>query len=125
MAIPDYILSKRGPLNYDEKKIMEKHTIYAKEMLSPISFLSAASVISYCHHERWDGCGYPQGLKGDEIPLSARLFAVVDQWDALSSEPPYRKAWPQERIISYIKDNSGKSFDPRVVEAFLRVVGQR
>lgn len=125
MAIPDYILSKRGPLNYDEKKIMEKHTIYAKEMLSPISFLSAASVISYCHHERWDGCGYPQGLKEDEIPLSARLFAIVDQWDALSSEPPYRKAWPQERIISYIKDNSGKSFDPRVVEAFLRVVGQR
>lgn len=124
MAIPDHILSKQGPLTYDEKKIMEKHTVYAKEILSPISFLNPASIISYCHHERWDGWGYPQGLRGDEIPLPARLFAIVDQWDALHSERPYRKAWPEERIISYLKDNSGKCFDPRVVDAFMRVVGQ-
>lgn len=125
MAIPDHILSKPGPLDRDERKIMEKHTVYAKEMLSPISFLRPASIISYCHHERWDGCGYPQGLKGDEIPLPARLFAIVDQWDALSSERPYHKAWPEERVISYLRDNSGKCFDPRVVEAFLRIVGKR
>jgi hypothetical protein len=125
MAIPDNILSKPGPLNDDEKKIMEKHTVYAREMLHPISFLRPASVISYCHHERWDGCGYPQGLKGEEIPLPARLFAVVDQWDALSSERPYRKAWPEEQVISYLRDNSGKCFDPRVVDAFLRIVEKR
>jgi putative nucleotidyltransferase with HDIG domain len=122
MAIPDHILSKPGPLDLDEKKIMEKHTVYAREMLEPISFLGPASIISYCHHERWDGCGYPQGLKGEEIPLPARLFAIVDQWDALSSERHYRKAWPEEKVISYLRDNSGKCFDPRVVEAFLRIV---
>lgn len=125
MAIPDHILSKPGPLDDAEKKIMEKHTVYAREMLEPISFLGPASIISYCHHERWDGCGYPQGLKGDEIPLPARLFAIVDQWDALSSERPYHKAWPEEKVISYLRDNSGKCFDPRVVEAFLRIVGER
>jgi len=125
MAIPDHILSKPGPLDNEEKKIMEKHTVYAKEMLEPISFLSPAAIISFCHHERWDGCGYPQGLKGDEIPLPARLFAVVDQWDALRSERPYRRAWPKEKVISYLRDNSGKCFDPQVVEAFLRIVEER
>jgi putative nucleotidyltransferase with HDIG domain len=125
MAIPDHILSKPGPLDHEEKKIMEKHTVYAKEMLEPISFLQPASIISYCHHERWDGCGYPQGLKGDEIPLPARLFAIVDHWDALSSDRPYHRAWPREKIICHLKDNSGKCFDPRVVEAFLRIVGER
>ncbi|MBI5638936.1 MAG: HD domain-containing protein [Nitrospirae bacterium] len=122
MAIPDHILSKPGPLDDEEKKTMEKHTVYAREMLAPISFLQPASVISYCHHERWDGRGYPQGLKGDEIPRPARLFAVVDQWDALSSERPYRKAWPREKIIAYIRENSGKRFDPQVVEAFFKII---
>ncbi len=125
MAIPDHILSKPGPLDNEEKKIMEKHTVYAKEMLEPISFLSPAAIISFCHHERWDGRGYPQGLKGDEIPLPARLFSVVDQWDALCSERPYRSAWPKEKVVSYLRDNSGKCFDPRVVEAFLRIVDER
>ena len=123
MAIPDHILSKPGPLNDEEKKIMERHTIYAREMLAPISFLHGASVISYCHHEKWDGSGYPRGLKGDEIPRPARLFAVVDQWDALGSERPYRKAWPKEKIIAYIRENAGKQFDPEVVGPFLRIVG--
>jgi putative nucleotidyltransferase with HDIG domain len=122
MAIPDYILSKPGPLDDEEKKIMERHTVYAWEMLAPISFLHAASVISYCHHERWDGNGYPRGLKGEEIPMAARLFSVVDQWDALSSERPYRKAWPKERVIAYVRENSGKHFDPQVVETFLRIM---
>jgi len=122
MAIPDHILSKPGPLDDEEKRTMEKHTTYAKEMLDSISFLQPASVISYCHHERWDGNGYPRGLKGDEIPRPARLFSVVDQWDALSSERPYRKAWPKEKIIAHVRENSGKHFDPQVVEAFLRIV---
>jgi putative nucleotidyltransferase with HDIG domain len=123
MGVPDHILSKPGPLNDEEKKIMERHTVYAREMLAPISFLHAASVISYCHHERWDGSGYPRGLKGDEIPRAARLFSVVDQWDALSSERPYRKAWPKEKIIAYVRENSGKHFDPQVVETFLKIIG--
>ena len=123
LAVPDHILSKQGPLDPDEKKIMERHTIYAREMLAQISFLGPASIISHCHHEKWDGSGYPQALKGAEIPFPARLFAVVDQWDALCSERPYRKAWPKEKVIVYIKDNSGKSFDPQVVEAFLKMVG--
>jgi putative nucleotidyltransferase with HDIG domain len=123
MAIPDHILSKPGPLNEEEKKIMERHTVYARDMLAPIAFLQAASVISYCHHERWDGSGYPRRLKGDEIPRAARLFAVVDQWDALSSERPYRRAWPKEKIIAYIRENSGKQFDPEVVGPFLRIIG--
>ena len=112
-----------GPLDDEEKKVMEKHTVHAREMLAPISFLETASLIPYCHHERWDGKGYPRGLKGDEIPWQARLFAVVDQWDALSSRRPYRNAWPQERVIDYIRENSGTRFDPEVVEAFLRIVG--
>lgn len=124
LAIPDHILAKPGPLTHEEKKIMEKHTVYANEMLEPISFLRSASVISHCHHEKWDGSGYPRALKGAEIPLPARLFAVVDQWDALCSERPYRKAWPKEKVIAYLKNNSGTSFDPKVVEAFLRIVGQ-
>lgn len=123
MAIPDYILTKPGPLDSEEKKIMERHTVYAREMLESISFLQPATVISYCHHERWDGRGYPQGLKGEEIPRPARLFTVVDQWDALSSERPYRKAWPKEEVIAYIRENSGKRFDPQVVDAFLRIIG--
>lgn len=123
MAVPDHILSKPGPLDADERKIMEQHTVYAKEMLGSISFLQPASIISYCHHERWDGLGYPQGLKGYDIPRAARLFSVVDQWDALSSERPYHKAWSKEKIMAYVSENSGKRFDPQVVEAFLRIVG--
>ncbi len=123
MTVPDHILSKRGPLDDEEKKVMESHTVYAKEMLSPISFLETASLIPYCHHERWDGKGYPRGLKGTEIPWQARLFAVVDQWDALTSCRPYRSAWPKEKVVNYIRENSGRRFDPEVVDTFLRIVG--
>ena len=101
--------------------IMRKHPIYAYEMLSTIPFLRKALDIPYCHHEKWDGSGYPRGLKGEEIPLSARIFAIVDVWDALLSDRPYRKAWTQEKTLEYIKSESGSHFDPMVVDAFMQI----
>ncbi len=98
---------------------MKKHPIIAYEMLSPIQFLKAALDIPYCHHEKWDGTGYPRGLKGEQIPLAARIFAVVDVWDALISDRPYRKAWTKERAIDHIRSESGKHFDPEVIKVFL------
>jgi len=91
-------------------------------MLFPIAYLRPALDIAYCHHEWWDGSGYPQGLKGEEIPLSARIFAIIDVWDALRSDRPYRKAWPREKIVEYIHDLSGKQFDPQVVDIFFRMI---
>ena len=88
-------------------------------MLSPIAYLKPALEISYCHHEKWDGSGYPRGLKGEEIPLSARLFAVVDVFDALTSDRPYRSAWPRDDVYGYIQEQSGKHFDPQIVKIFL------
>ncbi|WP_422929276.1 HD domain-containing phosphohydrolase [Singulisphaera sp. PoT] len=122
MAIPDAILLKPGPLNDAETELMRKHPTLAFEMLSSISFLGAAIEIPYCHHEKWDGSGYPRGLKGEQIPLSARLFAAVDIWDALSSDRPYRKAWPDERVHAYLREIAGSHLDPRVVEVFLEVL---
>jgi PAS domain S-box-containing protein len=122
MAIPDEILQKPGPLNEAEWREMRRHPIYAYEMLSPISYLHGALQIPFCHHERWDGSGYPRGLKGEEIPLAARLFAVVDVWDALSSDRPYRKRMPRAEVIAYIRDNAGKIFDPKLVQVFLSVI---
>ena len=119
MAIPDRILLKPGPLTAEEWETMKKHPVYAWELLSPIKYLHPALDIPYYHHERWDGTGYPRGLKGEEIPLSARIFAVIDVWDALISDRPYRSAWPQEKALKYIKKQSGHHFDPRVVEKFL------
>lgn len=101
---------------------MRKHPLFAYEMLSSIAFLRPALDIPYCHHERWDGTGYPLGLKGEQIPLSARIFAVVDVWDALRSDRPYRPAWPEEKIREYIREQAGKHFDPKVVEIFLKMV---
>jgi putative nucleotidyltransferase with HDIG domain len=121
MAIPDSILHKSGSLREEEWAIMKKHPVYAFEMLSPIAFLKPALDIPYCHHEKWDGSGYPRGLKGEQIPLAARVFAVVDVWDALRSDRPYRKARPREMVYAYIREQSGKHFDPRVVEAFLDI----
>ena len=92
---------------------------YAYELLSPIAFLRPALDIPYCHHEKWDGTGYPRGLKGDAIPLAARIFAVVDVWDALRSDRPYRAGWPEDKVLAYIRDQSGAHFDPQVAEAFL------
>ena len=100
---------------------MRKHPIYAYDMLSPIAYLRPALDIPYCHHEKWDGTGYPRGLKGDQIPLAARIFTVVDVWDALRSDRPYRAAWPEEVVWEYIREQSGKHFDPQVVEAFLKI----
>lgn len=122
MAVPDSILLKPGPLSEDEWEIMRKHPVLAYEMLSPIPFLRPALDIPYCHHEHWDGGGYPRGLRAEQIPLAARVFAVLDVWDALLSERPYRPAWPKEKVLEYIRDNAGKLFDPQVVEAFFRTM---
>ena len=122
IGVPDSILLKPGKLTEDEWKIMKKHPEYAYQMLSPISYLRRALEIPYSHHERWDGTGYPRGLKGKEIPLSARIFAVVDVWDALTRDRPYRKAYPEDKVIEYIRSESGSHFDPEVVEVFLRIL---
>jgi PAS domain S-box-containing protein len=122
MAIPDEILQKPGPLNDIEWKEMRRHPIYAYEMLSPISYLHGALEIPFCHHERWDGSGYPRGLKGEEIPLAARLFAIVDVWDALCSDRPYRKSMPRNEVVTYLRENAGILFDPKLVDVFLTVI---
>ncbi len=121
MGIPDNILLKPGPLTEEEWEIMRRHPLYAFELLSPINFLRPALDIPHYHHEKWDGSGYPSGLKGEQIPLSARLFAVVDVWDALRSDRPYRRGWPIERVREQIIEDSGTHFDPQAVAAFLRV----
>jgi HD-GYP domain-containing protein (c-di-GMP phosphodiesterase class II) len=122
MAIPDQILHKPGPLTDEEWQIMRKHPVYAYDLLSPISYLQPALDIPYYHHEHWDGNGYPRGLKSKEIPLAARIFAVVDVYDALRSKRPYRAAWDEGKVLRYIHAQSGKQFDPEVVEAFLVLV---
>ena len=119
MAIPDSILFKTSLLTDDEWDVMRTHPKVAYDMLSSISFLEKALVIPAYHHEWWDGGGYPFGLKGQEIPLAARIFAVVDVWDALLSDRPYRQAWAREHVIQYFREQSGKQFDPEVVERFL------
>ncbi len=119
MGIPDSILLKPGPLSVDEWKIMKLHPQLSFDMLSPIEFLKKALDIPFCHHEKWDGTGYPQGLKGTEIPIAARIFAVVDVWDALRSDRPYRKAWKKEKVLDYIKALSNIQFDPKVVNFFV------
>lgn len=119
MGIPDHILLKPGPLSADEWEIMKRHPAYAKDLLRPIHFLRDALDIPFCHHEKWDGSGYPQGLKGEQIPLSARLFAVVDVWDALSFDRPYRSKWPLEKIKAHLVELAGSHFDPEVVNLFL------
>ncbi len=101
---------------------MQQHTQYARDMLASISFLQPAIDIPYCHHEHWDGAGYPRGLKGRQIPLAARAFSIIDVWDALTSDRPYRPAWTKEKTRDYILERSGKQFDPQVVEAFFSLV---
>lgn len=122
IAIPDEILQKPGPLNESEWEQMRQHPIYAYEMLSPIAYLNPALDIPYYHHERWDGSGYPLGLVGEKIPLSARLFAIVDVWDALRSDRPYRKALPRDYVIDYIEENANVLFDPKLVRLFIQFV---
>ncbi|MBI5935102.1 MAG: PAS domain S-box protein [Chloroflexi bacterium] len=121
MGIPDRILLKPDQLTEEEWEIMRKHPTLALEMLEPIGYLRPALNIPYSHHEKWDGTGYPRGLAGEQIPLEARIFAVVDVWDALTSDRPYRLAWSKEKALNYIKEQSGKHFDPDVVYIFLRL----
>lgn len=119
MGIPDSILHKAGPLLPEEEALMRRHPQFAYDMLYPIEFLRPALDIPWCHHERWDGAGYPRGLKGEEIPLAARLFAVADVWDALTSDRPYRSAWSKEKAYQHIGNETGKHFDPDAVKIFL------
>jgi PAS domain S-box-containing protein len=122
MAIPDEILQKPGPLTEEEWKVMRRHPEYAHDMLSAISYLHPALDIPLYHHERWDGSGYPRGLKGEEIPKIARLFAIIDVWDALSSDRPYRKSLHRDQVIQYIIDMSGQLFDPELVKIVLPII---
>jgi len=121
MGIPDSILHKPGPLTDQEWVSMRQHPVYARNLLTPIAYLRPALDIPYYHHEKWDGTGYPQGLKGEQIPLAARIFAIVDVWDALRSDRPYRAAWPEEQVRAYIREQAGEHFDPQVVAAFLEL----
>jgi len=124
MGIPDSILLKPGSLTKDEWIVMCEHPALAYTMLAPIAYLRRALDIPYSHHEKWDVTGYPRGLKGEAIPLAARLFAIADVWDALRSDRPYRLAWPAEKVLEHIKSLSGRRFDPQVMEVFLRVMGE-
>lgn len=124
MGIPDNILHKPGPLTKEEWKVMRQHPQLAYNMISSIPYLHTAIDIPYCHHERWDGTGYPRGLKGEEIPLAARIFSVIDVWDALLTDRPYREAWPHQVVIDYICNESGTRFDPNIVEIFIEMIEQ-
>ena len=119
IAIPDEILHKPGPLTAEERAIINQHPVYAFEMLKDIEHLRPALAIPYSHHENWDGTGYPQGLKGEAIPLAARIFAVVDNLDALTTDRPYRKAWSLKEALEYIEAQRGKKFDPRIADIFI------
>lgn len=122
MSIDDRVLRKTGPLDEAEWGQMRKHPDYARQMLAPIEFLHPAMAIPTSHHEKWDGSGYPQGLKGKQIPLEARIFSIVDVWDALTSDRPYRAAWTEEKAHQYLREQSGKHFDPKVVDAFFQYI---
>ncbi|MCJ7435468.1 MAG: response regulator [Anaerolineales bacterium] len=119
LGIPDSILHKPARLTEQEWQVMRMHPVYAHQWLSSIAFLLPALDVPYCHHEKWDGTGYPRGLKGDAIPIAARLFAIVDVWDALCSDRPYRAAMPEREVLEFIKSESGKHFDPSLVEMFI------
>jgi len=123
VAIPDSILLKPGPLDEEEWKLMRRHPTIAVELLRPIAYLEPALDIPGAHHEKWDGSGYPQGLAGGNIPIAARVFALADVYDALTSDRPYRSAWTETEAVDYIRDQDGKSFDPHLTPAFLEMVG--
>ncbi|MBL8102967.1 MAG: HD domain-containing protein [Anaerolineales bacterium] len=122
MGVPDAILHKKGSLTEEEMAIVRRHPKFAYNMLKEIDYLQAALDIPFCHHEKWDGTGYPRGLKGEEIPITARIFSIVDVWDAMTNDRPYRKALPLEEVISYLKSQSGQHFDPNVADAFFRIL---
>lgn len=118
VGIPDDILIKPGPLSKEEFEIMKQHPVIAQELLQKIDFFKPCADIPYCHHEKWDGSGYPRGLQGEQIPFSARLFAVIDVWDALSNDRVYKRAWPEHEVLAYIDTAAGSHFDPQVVALF-------
>ena len=122
LSIPDSILQKPGPLNEEEWKVMRKHPEYGMALLNEIGYLKRSVDMVLYHHERWDGSGYPKGLRGEAIPMPARLLCIIDNWEALSVDRPYRSRWPQEKIRAYLEQNAGKLFDPQIVSAFLKVV---
>jgi len=122
MGIPDTILCKPGPLTPAEWELMREHPAKACQLLSKIPYLQPAIEIPYCHHEKWDGSGYPRGLKGEEIPLEARIFSVIDVWDAMRSHRSYRNAIPENQVIEYLYTESGRSFDPQVIKAFFEMM---
>jgi response regulator RpfG family c-di-GMP phosphodiesterase len=122
MGVPDHILKKKGKLAPEEWVEMRQHPTYAYNLLAPISFLRGVVDIPYCHHEHWDGSGYPRGLKGEQIPLAARIFSVIDVWDALLSDRPYRKAWPRDKVKAYLKECAATILDPRIVNIFLTMI---
>lgn len=122
MGVPDEILKKSGKLTPEDREIINQHTVYAYNLLKDIEYLQPAIAIPYSHHEQWDGKGYPQGLKGEEIPLPARIFAIADNWDALTSTRPYHDAWPTETVIGYLLEERGKKFDPYLVDIFINEI---
>jgi len=124
MGVPDHILKKTGPLTASEWVEMRQHPQHAYNMLAPIGYLRGALDIPYCHHEHWDGSGYPRGLKGDQIPVAARIFSVVDIWDALISDRTYRTAWPRHKVVQYLKENAGQILDPIAVSSFFEMIGE-
>ncbi len=125
LGVPDRVLLKSEALTDDEWEVMRRHPQYAYEMLSSIEYLRPALDIPYCHHERWDGTGYPRGLKGEQIPLAARIFMIVDVWDALRSDRPYRASWPEPDVFDFIRQGSGTHFDPKAVELFFQHMRDR
>jgi HD-GYP domain-containing protein (c-di-GMP phosphodiesterase class II) len=123
LGVPDHILLKTEELTESDWELMRKHPLFAYEMLSPIRYLKSAAIdIPYCHHEKWDGTGYPRGLKAEQIPLAARVFAVADVWDAITSKRSYRPAWTKEEALKYMQEQSGKHFDPQVIQTFLKMI---
>jgi putative nucleotidyltransferase with HDIG domain len=122
LGIPDSILNKPGPLSESEWELMRRHPVHGYEILAPIPFLQPAAEIVRCHHENWDGSGYPRGLKGETIPLMARIVSVCNVWDALLSDQPYRKAWSQADARRYIQAGSGVQFDPEIVGSFMQFI---
>jgi putative nucleotidyltransferase with HDIG domain len=125
MGVPDGILLKPGKLTEEEWVLMRKHPKFAFDMLAPIAYLKPALDIPYCHHEKWDGTGYPRRLKGEQIPLAARLFALIDVYDALRSDRPYRTAWDEGTVLVHIQEGAGTHFDPNVIEVFLRMLADQ
>jgi putative nucleotidyltransferase with HDIG domain len=122
MGTPDAILHKEGPLTPEERQIIQRHPQDAYNMLHQIGYLQSALEIPYCHHEKWNGTGYPRGLKEEEIPISARIFSIVDVWDALTNDRPYRNALPHAEVIEFLKSECGKHFDPHILEAFMQLI---